>query len=104
MDKLQIFDVVKNELLGKRHRSHSNESYEGRLFVKVITAILYSSVSKIMKENNLFKTYSIHELMLELNKIIRTQIKKNNIIFSELTKGKKIFEAFDIDMQQKHSY
>lgn len=101
----KVFDVVKNELLGKRLRSHSKESAEGRLFVKFITSILYSSVSKIMKENKLFKTYSLHELMLELNKITRTQIRKDNIIISELTKRqKKILEAFDIDWEQKHSY
>ena len=101
----KIFDVVKNELLGKRLRAHSKESAEGRLFVKFITSILYSSVSKTMKEKKLFKNFSLRELMLQLNKIIRTQIKKDNIIFSELTKRQsKIIEAFDIDWEQKHSY
>ena len=98
----KVFDVVKNELLGKRLRAHSKESAEGRLFVKFITSILYSSVSKIMKEKGLFKNYSLRELILELNKIKRTQINKKNIIFSELTKRQiKIFEAFEIDWEQK---
>jgi len=63
----KVFDVMKNELLGKRLRAHSKESAEGRLFVKFITSILYSSISKIMKEKALFKNYSLRELMLELN-------------------------------------
>ena len=101
----KIFDVVKNELLGKRLRAHSKESAEGRLFVKFITSILYSSVSKTMKEEKLFKNFSLRELMLQLNKIIRTQIKKDNIIFSEQTKRQnEIIEAFNIDWEQKHSY
>ncbi|RLD75927.1 MAG: IS1634 family transposase [Bacteroidetes bacterium] len=101
----KVFDVMKNELLGKRLRAHSKESAEGRLFVKFITSILYSSISKIMKEKALFKNYSLRELMLELNKIQRTQINKKNIIFSELTKKQnKILEAFDINWKEKHSY
>ncbi len=101
----KVFDVMKNELLGKRIRAHSKESTEGRLFVKFITSILYSSVYKIMKEKDLFKNYSLRELMLELNKIKRTQINKKNIIFSELTKKQiKILEAFDINWKEKHSY
>jgi transposase len=98
----KVFGVMKNELLGKRLRAHSKENAEGRLFVKFITSILYSSISKIMKEKALFKNYSLRELMLELNKIQRTQINKKNIIFSELTK--KILEAFDINWKEKHSY
>ena len=106
----KVFDVVKNELLGKRLRAHSKESSEGRLFIKFITLILYSSVSKRMKEKGLFKKYSLRELMLELNKIKRTQINKRklnwvvtkNIIFSELTKKQNIiFEAFEISIEQK---
>ncbi len=101
----KIFDVVKNEISGKRLRAHSRESAEGRLFVKFISSILYASVSKIMKEKKLFKTFSLRELMLEMNKIKRTQINKENIIFSELTKRqRKIIKAFDIDFVQKHSY
>ena len=98
----KVFDVVKNELLGKRLRAHSKESADGRLFVKFVTSILYSSVSKIMKEKGLFKNYSLRELILELNKIKRTQINKKNIIFSELTKRQnKIIEAFEINWKQK---
>lgn len=101
----KVFDVVKNELLGKRLRAHTKESSEGRLFVKFITAIIYSSISKIMKDNNLFKTFSLREMISELNKITRTQINKDNIIFSEMTKRQiKIIEAFKIDWEQKHSY
>ena len=101
----KVFDVMKNELLGKRLLAHSKESAEGRLFVKFITSILYSSISKIMKEKALFKNYSLRELMLELNKIQRTQINKKNIIFSELTKKQnKILEAFNINWNEKHSY
>ncbi len=101
----KIFDIVKNEISGKRLRAHSKESAEGRLFVKFISSILYASVSKIMKEKKLFKTFSLRELMLEMNKIKRTQINKANIILSELTKRqKKIIDAFDIDLVQKHSY
>lgn len=95
----KLFDVVKNELLGKRLRGHSKDSTQGRIFVKFITTILYSQVAKTMKENNLFKTYSVRELMLELNKIKRTELKEDYIL-SELTKKqRKIFKAFNIQLK-----
>lgn len=98
----KLFDIIKNELLGKRLRAHSRENAEGRLFVKFIASILYTAVSKVMNDKNLFKTYSLHELMLELNKITRTQIKDDHIIFSELTKRQtKIFDAFNINWNEK---
>lgn len=101
----KLFDIIKNELLSKRLRAHSGENAEGRLFVKFITSILYAAVSKVMKEKNLFKTYSFRELMLELNKITSTRIKEDHIIFSELTKRQiKIFDAFEINWDLKHSY
>ncbi len=96
----KVFDIVKNELLGKRLRAHSKESAEGRIFVKFITSILYSSVANIMKEKKLFKNYSLRELMLELNKIKRTEI-NNEYILTELTKRQnKIFKAFELEINK----
>jgi hypothetical protein len=79
MDKVEkIFDNTKNELNTNRLRSHSKTTTDGRLFVKFIATItayfvrstsIYQQITKIMQENDLFKKYSITELLKELSKI-----------------------------------
>ena len=97
----KVFNGLKNELSSDRLRTHSHEATEGKLFVKFITAILYSSVSRVMAQKGLFKSYTLRELMLELDKITRTKLEEK-IIFSELTKKqKKIFQAFDVKWNDK---
>ena len=103
----KVFDllIVKNEISGKRLRAHSKESAERRLFVTIYIINFICKCFKNYEGKKLFKTFSLRELMLEMNKIKRTQINKENIIFSELTKRqRKIIKAFDIDFVQKHSY
>jgi transposase len=69
-DKVEkIFDTTKNELNTKRLHSHSKKTTEGRLFVKFIAIILYQQITKIMRENDLLKKYSVTELLKELSKI-----------------------------------
>ena len=58
-DKVEkIFDNTKNELNTNRLHSHSKATTDGRLFVKFIATILYQQVTKVMKENDMFKKYS----------------------------------------------
>ncbi|MGC9523851.1 MAG: IS1634 family transposase, partial [Anaerolineae bacterium] len=65
----KLFDSLKNELDGKRLRGHSKETIEGRLYLKFISLILYSAISNKMKEQELFKKYSVKELLNEMKKI-----------------------------------
>lgn len=51
-----------------------------------------------MAQKVLFKSYILQELMLELDKITRTKLNKDKIIFSELTKKqKRFFHAFEVE-------
>ena len=69
-DKIEkIFDNTKNELNTNRLHSHSKATTEGRLFVKFIETILYQQITKVMKEKDMFKKYSVTELLKELSKI-----------------------------------
>ncbi|MHA2219010.1 MAG: IS1634 family transposase [Candidatus Hodarchaeales archaeon] len=65
----KIFDVVKNEIDGDRLRAHSNYSMHGRLFIKFISLIIHTEISKAMKKKKLFEKYSVKELLAELKKI-----------------------------------
>jgi len=93
----KVFDSVKNEMDTKRLRTHKQESTEGKLFIKFISAILYSLIGKTMEEKQLYKTMSIKELIYEMQKIKITVLDDNTKNYSVLTKRqKKILESFEM--------
>ena len=97
-DKVEkIFDNTKNELNTNRLHSHSKATTDGRLFVKFISTILYQHMTKVMKENELFKKYSITELLKELSKIKMISLPEIDNFASECSKKQKeIFDKFKI--------
>lgn len=93
----KVFDIVKNELDTNRLRTHKQESTEGELFVKFISAIVYSLIGAKMEQKNLYKTLSLRELLYEMQKIKITVLDEKTKSYSVLTKRqKKILEAFEI--------
>ena len=100
----KVFDLLKNEINGNRLRVHSQYNTEGRLFIKFLALIIQSELVKVMKNKQLFKKYTIRELLAELKKIKRTQL-NDSIIISEISKKQRqIFKHFDIDTDLIHSY
>ncbi len=105
----KIFDIVKNEMDCDRLRVHSQYNTDGRLFLKFISLIIYMEISKVMTENNLFKKYSVKELLAEVKKLKVTEIEGSDLFLTELSKNQKlIFKAFGIEEEHikhvKHSY
>ncbi len=93
----KMFDIVKNEIDGNRLRTHNDKTTSGKLFIRFIALILYAEISRTMKDKKMFKKFSIKELIAELKKLKKTEIKKDKKIFSELSKSQKvIFKAFGI--------
>ena len=93
----KIFDTTKNELNTNRLRSHSKTTSEGRLFVKFIATILYQQITKVMRELDMFKKYSVTELLKELSKIKRIAAPDIEPFTSECSKTQKdIMEKFKI--------
>jgi len=96
----KVFDNIKNEIDTNRLRTHTQVNTEGKLFVKFLTAILYSIIGKTMEEKGLYKLMSIRELILEMQKIKMTIIENEKKVYTELTKRqKKILEAFGLPQQ-----
>ena len=102
----KVFDIVKNEFDTDRIRAHSQYNTDGRLFIKFISLIIYMEISRVMKEKELFKRYSVKELLSELKKLKITKIEEGSLLVSELSKSqRKIFEAFGIKEDEiEHSY
>ena len=99
----KMFDVVKNEMDGNRLRVHSTVNMDGKLFIKFITLIIYLKLSRMMKDHDLFKKWSLREVLLELRKIKITYIDNHEPIISEISKKQReLLQKFNVDVN--HSY
>lgn len=93
----KMFDVIKNELESGRLRVSSKEAMEGRIFLTFLSLILYSEVSRVMKEKDLYKTYTLSEVFFELKKLrIVTLTNGKNYLTEVSKKQRNLFEKFEI--------
>lgn len=93
----KIFDVLKNEFDGKRLRSGSKDVVEGRLFLKFLSLIVHSAIRNTMREQQLFKRYTVREMLYELRKLRLVEMSNGKRVLTELSKRQKeIFKKFDI--------
>lgn len=97
-DELEkLFDIMKNELREERIRVGSREAMEGRLFLYYLSLILYAALSKVMKTKNLYKTYSLSEVLQELKKLRMVTLSNGKSYLTELSKQQRFFfEQFEI--------
>ena len=102
----KVFDMFKNEMDGKRLRTHNDYTTQGKIFLLFISVILCSEITKIMNQKEFFKTFTIKELLYELRKIkINNIAKDGKPIVSEISKKqRKILEGFDIDINRLYGY
>lgn len=95
----KCFDSLKNNLSLKRPRVHSQEGLEGLLFIEFIALIVYSHISKVLRERVLNTSLSIPEALFKLRKIKKIRFGRKKTIISEISKQqRKILEAFDISI------
>ena len=99
----KLFDIMKNEMDGRRLRVHSSYNADGKLFIKFIALIIHMNIANQMKKAKLFNKMSMKEMLHEFKKIKITHIDHLEPIISEGTKKcKKIFADFQIN--PPHSY
>ncbi|MDR2411774.1 MAG: transposase [Candidatus Peribacteria bacterium] len=91
----KCFDILKNFINQKRTKVHNDIKNENRLFISFISMVLISYIDNVMKDNNLYKTYTLDELLYELSSIKAIKI-DNYILIDPLTKKvKDIFDSFN---------
>jgi len=77
----KMFDVIKNERDSGRLRVSSKEAMEERIFLTFLSLILYSEVSRVMKEKDLYKTHTLSEVFFDFKKLrIGTLTNGNNYL------------------------
>ena len=90
----EAYNRMKNILNINRTLVHSDKSFKSKYFIIFIAIIFASYVHKIMKNNDLYKHYTMNELLKQLTTIKKTFI-RGKVIFHPLTKKQKeIFSAF----------
>jgi transposase len=95
----KIFDTLKNECDGKRLRGSTKDTVEGRLFLKFLGLILYSALANTMREQALFKQYSIRGLIYELKKLRCVDMTDGTSFLTEVSKRQReIFKKFGISI------
>jgi transposase len=101
----KLFRTLKSSLQGKRLRTHSRTTTEGRLFIIFLALILYTAVLKRLKQQGLLQKYSTSEIFLELRKIKAITLSNNKTILSEITKKQReLFQKLDIPIPVAPSY
>ena len=95
----KCFDSLKNNLSLKRLRIHSQDALEGLLFIEFISLILYSHMSKVLRESGLNVHLTIPEVLFELRKIRKIRFGRKKTMISEISKQqRRILEIFGISI------
>ena len=98
----KFFDAVKHELERKRLRIHTQETFEGRLFLDFVALILYAWISNIMRREGINKVLSVQELMYELKKIQLIHLGEKKTVITEVSKRQRdLFQAFKIELPRQ---
>lgn len=98
------FDNLKNDLDMRRLNVHSDAAMEGRIFIGFISLILASHIRNIMKEKDLYQSFTFSSLLAELKKVKCVQLSNKRKMLTELNaKQKRIYKAFGIEVPNSTS-
>jgi len=90
----KAFGNLKERLNMRRTSVSSDENLDGKLFVQFIALIYLSYIKKAMSENNLFKSYTMQELLDEFDIIERFEQPGRKHHIGEMTKKQKELFGF----------
>jgi transposase len=91
------FFRLKHDLDFHRLRIHSDTAMHGKVFVGFIALILMSHIHAVMANLELYKAWTLKELIRELEKLYVQYISGNRILYPVTKIQKEIFRLFNID-------
>jgi transposase len=101
----KMFDILKNEIDDARLHVQSREAMEGNLFILFIALIIYAELTRRMQSNNLFKKYTVAEVLGELKKIrIVTMIHGASYVTEVSKKQRELLSALNLSIPVASSY
>ena len=91
----KAFGNLKERLNMRRQYVSSEDSLDGKLFVQFVALIYLSRIQKTMLDNDLYKTYTLRNLLDELDVIQRFDYPGKAPVYSEVTvKQAALFSVF----------
>ncbi|NOR26820.1 MAG: transposase, partial [Desulforhopalus sp.] len=85
----KAFNNLKERLSLRRVAVSSEKSLDGKLFVQFIALIFLSYITKQMQEHNMFKKYTMHKVMDELDIIECFEVPGQRLQVGEITRRQK---------------
>lgn len=89
---------LKNNIDLGRLRIHSDHAMQGKLFVGFLASIIMAEINKTMVECDLYKKYTMKELINLLSKLRVQDIKGQRILYPVTKEQRLIFEAFGLEL------
>jgi hypothetical protein len=82
----KAFDNLKERLNLRRMAVTSEQSLDGKLFIQFVALIFLSSITKKMQDNNLFKDYTMRDILDEFDLIECVEVPGQQLHVGETTK------------------
>ena len=89
---------LKNSIDLGRLRVHSDQAMQGKLFVGFLASILMAEINKKMVEHDLYKNYTMREVIYILSKLRVQDINTRRILYPVTKEQRLIYEAFDLEL------
>ncbi|WP_073091151.1 transposase [Selenomonas ruminantium] len=91
------FSRLKNTLDLNRLRVHNNERMENKLFISFIALLLISELHQRMLRGGLYKTYTMHEMLLKVRKLRVARLNGKRIVQPISKEQHEIFKALGFE-------
>ena len=95
------FDALKNTLEGDKTWMQNRESLQGYYFILFIALHLYSQILNHLRQKDLLKRYSVHDVLWGLSKVYTVNIDGRDIV-GEVTKStRKLIAEIEVPITEK---
>lgn len=92
----KAFHRLKGQLDLRRLRIHTDTTMRSKIFVAFLALILFAYINKIMMENDLYKKFTLRELIEVVETLHLIRIKENKLLEPLTSEQKLIFDSFDV--------
>jgi transposase len=91
---------LKNSIDLGRLRVHSDNAVRGKLFVGFVASVIMSSINKVMADKDLYRNYTMKEILRVLAKLRIQEISGQSIIAPLTKEQRMIYEAFNLSLPE----
>ncbi len=92
---------LKNSIDLGRLRMHSDNAMHRKLFIGFLAAILMAEINKTMARHDLYKNYTMKDMLNLLAKLRIQDINGRRILYPISKEQRMIYEAFEVELPTK---